>query len=53
MNSMDQTKGNFNMNRLHEQVKQLTAHVGVSVQQGTAAHEVEQEVWSRVLAVGR
>ncbi len=53
MNSMDQTKENFNVNRLHEQVKQLTAHVEASVQQGTAAHEVEQEVWSRVLAMGR
>ncbi len=53
MNSMNQTKENFNVNRLQEQVKQLTAHVEASVQQGTAAHEVEQEVWSRVLAVGR
>jgi hypothetical protein len=53
MNSMDQTKENFNVNRLHEQVKQLTAHVEASVQQGTAAHEVEREVWSRVLAMGR
>lgn len=53
MNSMDQAKENFNVNQLHEQVKQLTAHVEASVHQGTAVHEVEQAVWSRVLAMGR
>ncbi len=53
MSSMNQTKEIFNVNQLHEQVKQLAAHVEASVQQGTAAHEVEGEVWSRMLAMGR
>ncbi len=53
MKSMNQTEGKLYPSELQEQLKQLTAFVERAAQQETAAHEVEQGLWWRVLALGR